>query len=113
MKKIQYLSILLTLFALPLSAQVLTVEGGQIEGVPSDAPGVTVYKGIPYAAPPVGGLRGIIGTKSQADAEAAGQGMWDESGCKRSKGCRPPTSTASSATCPARICPRHEADLAT
>ena len=34
---------------------VLTVEGGQIQGVQlADAPGVTVYRGIPYAAPPIG-----------------------------------------------------------
>lgn len=35
---------------------VLNVEGGRIEGV-VDEEGVTVYKGIPYAAPPVGDLR--------------------------------------------------------
>ena len=34
---------------------VLTVDGGQIQGVVLDeAPGVTVYRGIPYAAPPIG-----------------------------------------------------------
>ena len=34
---------------------VLTIEGGQIQGVAlDDAPGVTVYRGIPYAAPPIG-----------------------------------------------------------
>lgn len=36
---------------------VLTVDGGQIEGVEADASDVIVYKGIPYAAPPVGNLR--------------------------------------------------------
>lgn len=36
---------------------VLTIESGQIEGVASDDPQVTLYKGIPYAAPPVGELR--------------------------------------------------------
>ena len=33
------------------------VEGGMIQGVPSVASGVTVFRGIPYAAPPVGDLR--------------------------------------------------------
>lgn len=33
---------------------VLTVEGGQIQGVETGIDGITVYKGIPYAAPPVG-----------------------------------------------------------
>ena len=54
--------LLLLLSALALAAcasrpnnPVLTVEGGQIQGVQlADAPGVTVYRGIPYAAPPIG-----------------------------------------------------------
>ena len=33
---------------------VLTIEGGQIQGVPADIKGVTVYRGIPFAAPPTG-----------------------------------------------------------
>ena len=36
---------------------VLSISGGKIQGVPSDSAGVLVYKGIPYAAPPVGDLR--------------------------------------------------------
>lgn len=36
---------------------VLTIEGGQVQGVNADIPGVTVYRGIPFAAPPIGELR--------------------------------------------------------
>ncbi|MDR2911504.1 MAG: carboxylesterase family protein [Bacteroidales bacterium] len=36
---------------------VLTVEGGQIQGVETEIAGIMVYKGIPFAAPPVGDLR--------------------------------------------------------
>ena len=36
---------------------VLEVEGGQIQGVESSVKGVYIYKGIPFAAPPVGDLR--------------------------------------------------------
>ena len=35
----------------------LKIEGGRVQGVPSAVPDVTVFKGIPYAAPPVGDLR--------------------------------------------------------
>jgi para-nitrobenzyl esterase len=33
------------------------VSGGLIQGIPGQDPAVTVYKGVPYAAPPVGDLR--------------------------------------------------------
>ena len=36
-------------------AAPVTVDGGQIEG--TTEPGLTVYKGVPFAAPPVGALR--------------------------------------------------------
>jgi len=37
---------------------VLTIEGGQVQGVTADDhPDVYVYRGIPYAAPPLGELR--------------------------------------------------------
>ena len=36
---------------------VLQIEGGQIQGVESSVKGVYIYKGIPFAAPPVGDLR--------------------------------------------------------
>ncbi|MBQ6745955.1 MAG: carboxylesterase family protein [Bacteroidaceae bacterium] len=36
---------------------VLTVEGGQIQGVKLDSSEVIVYRGVPYTAPPVGDLR--------------------------------------------------------
>lgn len=36
---------------------VLTIEGGQVQGVKADIDGVYVYRGIPYAAPPIKNLR--------------------------------------------------------
>ena len=39
---------------------ILTIEGGQIQGVPTDIKGVTVYRGIPFAAPPTGQNRAEI-----------------------------------------------------
>ena len=36
---------------------VLTIEGGQVQGVKAENPGVYVYRGIPYAAAPIGDLR--------------------------------------------------------
>ena len=36
---------------------VVRIDTGQLTGVAANTPGVTVFKGIPYAAPPVGELR--------------------------------------------------------
>ena len=36
---------------------ILTIEGGQVQGVEADIEGVYVYRGIPYAAPPIKNLR--------------------------------------------------------
>lgn len=46
-----------SLAAMMAQSPVLKVEGGLISGVDSEVSGVMVYKGIPYAAPPVGDLR--------------------------------------------------------
>ena len=39
------------------SNPVLTIEGGQVVGVQTPTEGIIAYKGIPFAAPPVGDLR--------------------------------------------------------
>ena len=49
----------------PASAQPVRTESGLIEGVQSGAS--TVYKSIPFAAPPVGALHG--GAATRADLE--------------------------------------------
>ena len=61
MKKILTLAALALLLAACKTAEkpspILTIEGGQVQGVATDIAGVTAYKGIPYAAPPLGDLR--------------------------------------------------------
>jgi para-nitrobenzyl esterase len=36
------------------AAVPIAVEGGMIRGVATEAPDVTLYKAVPFAAPPVG-----------------------------------------------------------
>ncbi len=60
MKRILYcLAAAALLFACskPAPNPVLTIEGGQVQGVMADNEGVYVYRGIPYAAPPIKDLR--------------------------------------------------------
>ena len=59
MKKLLFALPLLLLWSCSKEANnpVLTIEGGQIQGVLAENPGVYVYRGIPYAAPPIGELR--------------------------------------------------------
>ena len=55
-----YLALALTFAACNRSetlSPILTIEGGQVQGVAADLEGVFVYRGIPYAAPPTGELR--------------------------------------------------------
>jgi para-nitrobenzyl esterase len=56
MKKLFYLLFALALYSCE-SNPVLTIEGGQVQGVKADIKGVYVYRGIPYSAPPVKVLR--------------------------------------------------------
>ncbi|MBO7143764.1 MAG: carboxylesterase family protein, partial [Salinivirgaceae bacterium] len=39
------------------TSPVLTIEGGQVQGVGTETKDVFVFRGIPYAAPPIGELR--------------------------------------------------------
>ena len=56
MKKALLLLSVLALFGCSkaVDTPVLTIEGGQVKGVTTEIPGVLVYRGIPYAAPPIG-----------------------------------------------------------
>ena len=53
-------AIVATLSACPLMAAMngpVSTDAGQLQGVQGKDPSITVYKGIPFAAPPVGDLR--------------------------------------------------------
>ena len=59
MKKMKRLLVLIVLAAGMMSCQnqIVSVTGGKLQGVPSEKAGIIVFKGIPYAAAPVGDLR--------------------------------------------------------
>jgi para-nitrobenzyl esterase len=60
MRKMIYLAFVLVLMAAPALAQIKTpvkVTGGAIAGVSGKDPSIIAFKGIPFAAPPVGKLR--------------------------------------------------------
>lgn len=59
MKKTTFIAIAFTfvMFSCADKNPVLTVEGGQIQGIQTQTQGVYVYRGIPYAAAPTGELR--------------------------------------------------------
>jgi para-nitrobenzyl esterase len=89
MKNLSLFLLILILLALAScndSNPVLTIEGGKIAGVPTPTKGVIAYKGIPFAAPPVGDLRwkepqpvvpweGV--KKADTYGDAASQTTWD------------------------------------
>jgi para-nitrobenzyl esterase len=58
------------------SAETLRIEGGQIADVAPDASGIRVFKGIPYAAPPVGELRWKAPQRVQAWNEVRNATEW-------------------------------------
>lgn len=57
MKKVLYFLSALALFGCSRPNPILTIEGGQVQGVMAENKGVYVYRGIPYAAPPIKELR--------------------------------------------------------
>ena len=57
MKKLFCLLLALACYESQAANPVLTIEGGQVEGVKADLKGVYVFRGIPYAAPPIKALR--------------------------------------------------------
>lgn len=56
----KFLAVLLIASAVPLAAAIdgtVRIDSGAVSGVVTPTPGIVAFKGIPYAAPPVGNLR--------------------------------------------------------
>ena len=56
----KYLTALLIASAFPLAAAIdgtVRIDSGALSGIAASTPGIVVFRGIPYAAPPVGNLR--------------------------------------------------------
>src|SRR5580698_8838025 len=57
MRKIYGVYILAAVSAAGAIQQPVKIEGGLVSGLPGKDPSITAFKGIPFAAPPVGDLR--------------------------------------------------------
>jgi len=84
MKHLSFFVVILMALALVScsdSNPVLNIEGGQIKGVPTPTKGIVAYKGIPFAAPPVGELRWkepqpVVAWQGVKVADAYGAASW-------------------------------------
>jgi hypothetical protein len=62
-------------------SQPVKVEGGIVSGVPGEDPSITAFKGIPFAAPPVGNLRWrapkhVVPCAARGDPNGRGLARW-------------------------------------
>jgi para-nitrobenzyl esterase len=86
MKKLSFLFLIFASLAFVScsdSNPVLTIEGGQIIGVQTPTKGIIAYKGIPFAAPPVGKLRWkepqpVVPWKGVKVADKYGAAAWQK-----------------------------------